>query len=346
MAALNKYIAFLFFVLINLVIFSCTEECVPSSGQRYLVMSPKSGFGNRLQAVASAAAWAEKTDRKLIIDWQRENKHMPALWNDLFKSPKLDTLETNADFDNKCTKDALLYRYLPDNTFTSSVRHGTPGVSQYRQIIPGIYYPPVEDLKVDRNPIAYFFKLESRMPSDTFPHQDKIQKFYKTLEPVDSVKKEINSVLAQHVCDTKLGFHFRSFATPADLEWSGTATPVDTFLADVDTRLKKLGVKLSNKSCIFVASDSPKYRQYIEEKLKNKYNTKLLSLNLKQVERDTVRGQQDALVEWYLLASMDYLFGSNESSFSDEAGRLTAHGKKISIGPPAYAHHVNNFDPL
>jgi len=347
MGDLNKYFVFLIVFIYLFFFSSCTEPCVPSSGERYVVVSSKSGFGNRLQAVASAYAWAELTGRKLVIDWQVEKKHMPALWHELFKAPKLDTLETNADFSNKCTKDALLYRYHPNNSFTSSAHHGTPGVSQYRQNLPGELNPAVENLKVDNNPIAYFFVLESRMPSDKFPEQkDVIRKFYNMLKPVDSVQKEIDAVLAKHSCDIKLGFHFRSFATAADLDWSGTATPVDSFLTEVENQIKKMGLKVSDKSCIFVASDSPKYRNYIEEALKKIYNAQVLSLNLKQVERDTVKGQQDALVEWYLLASMNYLFGSNESTFSDEAGRLTTHGKKISIGPPAYSHHVNNADPL
>jgi hypothetical protein len=328
-------------------LYSCSKPCVPSSGQRYVVLSPQSGFGNRIQAVASAMAWALYTDRKFVLDWGREEKHMPAVWDELFKAPKLDTLKTNPDFAQKCTKDALLYRYYPNNGYNSYDHHGTLGVSQYKQLAPGNTYPPAIELKIDLNPIAYFLGVEARMPSDQFPEQkDLIKKFYKSLEPIDPLRKEINDVLKQHKCDTKLGFHFRSFATAGDKGFSITTTPVDDFLADIYEQIKKLDIKISNNSCIFAASDSPKYKKYIEDKIKNKYNVQVFTLDLKKVERDTVKGQQDALVEWFLLGSMDYLFGSNGSTFSDEAGRLTSYGKKITIGPPAFFYHVNNIDPL
>lgn len=121
---------------------------------------------------------------------------------------------------------------------------------------------------------------------------------------------------------------------------------MDSFLAELEEQIKKLGIKITNKSCIFVASDNQKNRQYIENTLNKKYNVKVFDLNLKQVERDSVKGLQDALTEWLLLGSMDYLFGSNGSTFSDEAGRLTTFGRKISIGTLAFPNHINRLDPL
>lgn len=311
------------------------DKCIVDDGTRYLVVKPKSGFGNRIQAVASANAWAARLNRKLIIDWQVEDAHMPATWSELFRAPSIDLLEENRAV-GQCGRDFLYKR--------EGGKHGK--ISRYIQKLPGMLEPSIDELESDQTPVAVIFHAESRMPSKNFPEQKaQIASFYKSLVPVPEVSQKVNAVLAQQQrCDTKIGIHFRNFSTRGD--WTGVATPVEKFLDHTKREITDRKISLSSKSCLYVASDDPEKRKEIEDNLVAAYGAKLFRLGLSEVERDTVSGQRDALIEWFTLGKMDFLFGSDGSTLSDEAGRLTTHGAKISVGDAAYGYHVNSIDPL
>jgi hypothetical protein len=49
-----------------------------------------------------------------------------------------------------------------------------------------------------------------------------------------------------------------------------------------------------------------------------------------------VLGQQSALVDWFLLGETNYIIGTHQSSFSDEAAYLTKQLRKDNTGGTAY----------
>jgi hypothetical protein len=55
-----------------------------------------------------------------------------------------------------------------------------------------------------------------------------------------------------------------------------------------------------------------------------------------KADRSTVRGQESDLVDFFLLGSTNYIIGTNQSSFSDEAAHLTKEDKKEDVGDAAY----------
>jgi len=54
------------------------------------------------------------------------------------------------------------------------------------------------------------------------------------------------------------------------------------------------------------------------------------------IERKTIEGQQNALIEWFLLGSTEYIIGTYQSSFSDEAAYLTTQRRKVDLGGAVY----------
>lgn len=57
--------------------------------ERYLVIAPESGFGNRISAVAGAYALAKLTRRRLLLQWNATPNELPAEWSNLFQSPDI-----------------------------------------------------------------------------------------------------------------------------------------------------------------------------------------------------------------------------------------------------------------
>lgn len=314
-------------------------KCIPNNGEKYLIVRTRSGLGNRIQAAASATFWAKLTNRKLLLDWEPQEKHMPVSYDQLFTSPKIASLKANSVFSPECTK-ALL-------EIGDEQQKSIEGMKWYKQISPGKYEPPITSLLVDSTPVAFLWPVEARMAAPVnFNQREAIRDFYKSLVPVEPVSQRVVDVLNQKTCDNKIGIHFRTFATKGDVGFHGKPTAVQEFITDIKNKITELKIPVNSGSCLYVASDDLKQRKFVEDEFKKDYGLKVLKMDLSQVERDTLAGQLDALVEFFLLGSMDYVFGSEGSTFSDEAGRLTTRGTKISVGVRAYEYHANYLEPL
>lgn len=57
----------------------------PAESPKLLVVHGMHGLGNRLRAIGSAMAWAEATNRQLVVVWERD-PHCGALFTDLFEN--------------------------------------------------------------------------------------------------------------------------------------------------------------------------------------------------------------------------------------------------------------------
>ena len=86
----------------------------------------------------------------------------------------------------------------------------------------------------------------------------------------------------------------------------------------------------------FLATDSDEVKKIMKEHFKNKiftYNRKnnLCDKNGNQINRNTLDGIQDDLVELYLLSKNNIFIGSHSSSFTEVAWYLGNCSKNITI---------------
>jgi hypothetical protein len=66
---------------------------------------------------------------------------------------------------------------------------------------------------------------------------------------------------------------------------------------------------------------------------------RVISSGILKTGRQTKKEIRDAVADWFLLGATDFIIGTYQSSFSDEAALLTSSQRKINIGPSNYSFH-------
>lgn len=294
-----------------------------TQGERYLVLCPRFGLANRLQALASAQIAANITKRKLVLAWETQAKHMPALFEDLF---------TN-DFPRpeRVSMPTAVSRYLLD------VEDGNREK------------PSFDGIWTDKSDVIHLETFSHFLPDRYLPV---MARFYRSLEPVRQVRDMLDVGL--EACAMKIGVHYRSFLTPGDAGyvvgfWSETCFIDAVEKVIVDQVLSKKDTSAASEIGLVVTSDRPESRIKIEHALADRLRTRgervrVLGLSIDHVDRDSVEAQRESLAEWLLLGRTDIVIGTNQSTFSEEAARLTTHGHKISVGPLAYPRRRHNLN--
>ncbi|MBP6219438.1 MAG: hypothetical protein KA436_12715 [Oligoflexales bacterium] len=303
------------------------EACISENGDRFFVVRPRYGLANRLKALAAASAVANQTKRKLVVVWQEEVGHMVANFNDLFQNHFPDIEDSGLS--KACTLELM--------------KSSTPGkgkhISRYVMEDLGKITPPFAESLEDQSDVIYFEGYHNLLSEDWGP---KITDFYRTLSPTADVNN--GAKVADESCFRKIGVHYRSFAGPVDYnakKWNREAF-IEALQKNIEKEvIESRKVKEANL-CFLVISDQESSREIIKHSLADHFakmgsrNVKFLDPDLPDADRDSVAGQQQGLAEWLMLSRMDYIIGTNGSSFSDEAARLTTFGKKIPLGPSAF----------
>lgn len=297
----------------------CNVACEnPSNEVRYLAVHQGvgQGFANRMRALASGYVMAKLTSRILILDWQEVPGEIPVTFNDLFKNsfktpshivlPEGWTYDDLINSDKPDDKIVARYRFLyqQDNENRSNMLCSCAKivvVSSYFRFLPGD--KEFEDIK----PLY--------------------AQFLRSLEPVDAISEKVEKFKQENFTKQAhmVGVHFRSFQL-------GAADAI-YYHPDPEQQYQDLicamdeSIKMDQDTQFFVATDSLPYL----ERLQEKYKDRIVS-RAKQAERATKEGQQEALVDWYLLGATNYVIGTFQSSFSDEAALLTLTREKIDFG--------------
>lgn len=304
-----------------LLISGCAEEeCKPKG--RYLIVTPFAGTTNRLRVLASANILAEVTKRKLVINWYLNPGEMPAQWNELFLNP-LNTFEKSTLPEEGCTLEEITNAQAGDRVIKNLASlNDETGQKRIRQI------------PKDKEPIVYFGTSLNFWPEEKYiasaDFWQKYRSFYLSLKPVGMVTKEVEQFKKDHFTNKfPIGVHYRAWAmNQFD----------DYVIRDLDnknipefiTKMKEALVENSGQDVVFFLSTDS---QQVKDRLLavNEFKGKIVTRKAK-IERDTIQGQKDALVDWFLLASTNYIIGTSYSSFSDEPARITKQQRKINIG--------------
>lgn len=155
------------------------------------------------------------------------------------------------------------------------------------------------------------------------------------------MQKEIKDFSKKHEFDKyyMIGVHYRSWKTGAPDKHSGLIDDpndryVPEFIKEMTDILNKPLNETNNKPvAFFLSSDHTDAKKKImaEKLFKGRIFTRVA-----QIERETIQGQQSAMVDFYLLGQTELIIGTFQSSFSDEASWLTKQRRKIPIGKNPY----------
>lgn len=313
-------------LLLAILASGCDDQCRPTD--RYLVVTPFAGTSNRLRVLASAKIMAALTDRQLVVDWDIIEKEMPARWNQLFRNP-MTTFEQSPLAKEGCSLKKI-----------TSAPEGDPTILNLGNQNDGKGVERVSRITEDQEPIIYFgtslgFQPDSKYMT-TAEYQERYRLFYQNLDPANWVTAEVKKFQTEHNFSSKfpIGVHYRAW-NMSFADHYVKNDPENQYLTEFVEEMKKaVSGNTSGKEVVFfLATDDPKVKEKLlaVTELKGKIVTRDVT-----IERETILGQQSALVDWFLLGSTNYIIGTYQSSFSDEAAHLTVQNRKTSIGDPVF----------
>lgn len=276
----------------------------------WLVIDVQHGLGNRLRAMASAAAIAAQTGRDLVVLW-RPDHHCNCRLEDLldYEGPVLDddaggVLRARAD---------LYYSYMELE----------PGACFEAPILPGAEAAPGQSVYV-----RSAYTLVS-------PHRSmaREQDFLRRLRPAAAVRALIDGVphpsqVAAHIrMGTGPGFDHISYESPEN--WpAGRHRELSAWRArsHVDRFIPRIEQLIAQGLCdsLFLAADLPETYAVMAER----FGDRLRWLARADYDR-SARQLQYALADMVLLARADRFLASTWSSFSDLAQRLARPGRIV-----------------
>lgn len=262
--------------------------------KRQIILIPAGGLGNRMRAIASGVALANKTGRALKIIWQKDNG-LAAEFSDLFSAD-------NLPFDFKQVS-GLMYSFIYDvprkknlylTTLTSlfdrrsRIHHISNKENNY------LFDQPLED-KINNQKRDVIILSGSQF----YPFPDSLLR--SIFRPHAEVRKVIENIL----CNQKpfVGMHIRRTDNLQSIQQS----PIDLFKSVIEKELKE-----DRTVKIYVASDSDE----VKNDLKTIYGDSVITNN-NTADRSSLSGMREGLAEMLILASCKQIYGSFWSSFSE-----------------------------
>ena len=315
----------LFFLVLAVNAIPVHSACEPS--EKYLILQPSLGLANRLRAIASASVMAKLSKRKLIIDWQIDDD-LESDWRMLFREPKLTFLNESNLMQEGCSREEI---FKSDKAF---IINPVTEESFYVRLKWMSEIP-----SYDSDPIIFIQTAQKFEPQEHFLGKAKFEQqyvdFFKSLRPIDAIAQKINELKKEYHFKEKfmVGVHYRAWSTggaDSDVEQDKKGKYINEFIQKMIEAINTHPQETNNKPvAFFLATDDPKIKKkFIENKeLQGRIFTREIP-----IDRQSITGQQDALVDWFLLGDTNYIIGTEGSSFSDEAAHLTKENKKIPIG--------------
>lgn len=290
--------------------------------KKKLFINTKNGLGNRLRALASAYIVAKEVGRQLVIIWVPD-EHCEAKFTDLFKL-------------NFLFKDVILVEnFKKDKSL---------------DISKAIQY----NIEENENRVIYdYFSSKNKYIDDTIPQDIYIISacilnnkytnwakectFLRSLETVDDIANNIYKYIIENNIYNAIGVHIRMGQNSSEHSYEDisryskeekesvckwrTSSHWTVFLREMDNILEKnpnqkFFVCCDNEEAYKNILSDPKYQKCIFYTKKNVYDR-----SLEQIK--------SGLIDLILLSKTQYILGSNWSSFSEMALRLS--GKQMKL---------------
>jgi hypothetical protein len=145
----------------------------------------------------------------------------------------------------------------------------------------------------------------------TSEFNNKKRNFYKSIPFVDRIKNESNDFISKY--KNYISIHLRYTDRK---QWS----PNIEYIEDIIN---------NNEGNIFICSDDRGVINY----LKSKFGQRILSYNITNLNRGSVDGSQQSMIEWLILANSEKIYYSLCSSYSYEACIYNKLSNSIEMNP-------------
>ena len=266
-------------------------EQVKTVSPMKISLVPFAGLGNRLNAISSAIALREAIHCDVTVYWQ-STPDCRCQWSDLFQPIQGIAVEPLRKFYLLrrgrwfLGLPMLLRRFIFDGSFKA------------RKILDSdfLLQPdcPYRNIYIDANKRICPLEETSRL-----------SRFYR---PTPELEERIGRVTSQFGAFT-IGVHIRR----TDHKNVIAANPLDGFVVLMRQQEQQ------HPGCKFyIASDDTEVKNYMEQQFPGRIITK----DDVVLERDSVEGMKDAVVELFILARTNLIIGSRGSTYSDLAARL------------------------
>lgn len=261
-----------------------------------LTLVPFGGLANRLLTINSAIAFCRDNNTGLRIFWFKD-WGMGAGFHDLFTP--------DASLENVRIIDARWYHFMYDRPRKKNL--WIPYPFQYicfdkriyeHRIFRGLQDGDLQQMlkSSHRSYLAHCFEFyKSGMPCNP-------------LLPAPHISERINEYRESLTGVPLTGIHIRRTDNSRSIQNS----PLSLFIEKIQEEIAK-----DDAMRFYVASDSAEDK----EALCNRFGSKIIT-SFKPVRRDTGEGITDALVEMYILAGTQKIYGSSASTFSMYAARI------------------------
>ena len=267
--------------------------------KRYVYVDAQHGLGNRIRAIGSAAAIAEKSGRELIIVWEPDH-HCECRFSDLFD---YNGLVIEKSFTGKTSKNMDVYNYMEIEA----------GSSKDKEIV------------IDNNKDLYLRAAYTfNSPLSDWESENK---FIKQLTPTSEIEAMVNGLdltnaIAAHVrMEAGASLDYNTYDSVEN--WTQEGHDQLHFWREKShyshfiKRIDQLFAEQPNLK-LFLATDLPENYQAFEDY----YGDKLIFLKRDVYDRSKEQIQY-GLADAILLSKSQKLLGSTWSSFSELAMRMS-----------------------
>ena len=257
------------------------------------IIQPSGGLCNRMRAINSARALAKRRKEKLIILWYL-NPELHAAFEDLFQpiqDPDIKLLNIRSLKDPR----KLYYQFSAGQRFTDEdIRSHKDGE------------------KLQESFLQTWKKKVYLLSCEQFASS----KGYDLFVPTKALQERIEN-FTKDFAPRCVGVHIRRTDNAISMGKSTT----EQFIAEMEKELSA-----HPESRFFLATDD----QREEELLRSRFPGKIISNQTRTIDRDSVAGMHDALLDLYCLAATDKIIGSYWSSFTDTAADMRGIEKIIA----------------
>ncbi len=258
-----------------------------------VIIQPSGGLCNRIRVINSAWELARRRKDRLVVLWYL-CPELNCSFEDLFlpvREPGIKIINIRSLRDPR----KLFYQ------LTSSQRFGNDDILASKT--DGILH---DDFYRSLKKRVYIFTWEHFYPSHD----------YSLYVPVPGLQKRIDAFTG-NFAPRCVGVHIRRTDNAVSMGKSTT----EQFIAEMKKELTS-----HPESRFFLATDD----QAEEELLRREFPGKIISNEHRTIDRNSVEGMKDALLDLYCLAASDKLIGSYWSSFTDIAADMRGIEKVIA----------------
>jgi hypothetical protein len=251
---------------------------------------PTGGLCNRMRAIASGIFLAKSLNLPTTIYWN--NCHgLKANFGDLFKPiahKDIDIIENKSwKYNIKGKKDYYLRWFL--------LHHKNNVIFNCNQLIGDNIFQKINSCKHNELILISCYPMCN------------MEKINNLFIPTDEITEKINNITSEFSSHT-IGIHIRRTDNLDAIKNS----PTELFINIMENEIKK-----DYHTNFYLATDDSEIKNEIKDKFKNR----IITYN-KMVDRDSLEGMKDAVVELYALSKTKKIIGSYASSFSQTAALI------------------------